>query len=293
MNFFDPTSNDIILISYPSGGFGNFLYHVLTEHANQTVKIKNNNFEFSLTGNSHSTNKYNNVYQNNCDSYSSILLLDVDITNKKILVLCDDGINNDSYDQHRQFFPNATIVRIIINPLVRPIVYQTCVVKAMQSTTLHETQSHVKKNWIELDEDFAVRENFTLLYHNWPFKWYKNDNCVNLDLEFLITNPFKSILWLLEQLKMQIINEHSLKQTLKKWLEKNSQYFQIYHDREKINSALDHNQHIDLTHITSLHDQGYINYWVEQKYNITIPVYDYKSWFKNTRELQTVIKKLK
>lgn len=292
MNFFDPTSDDIILISYPSGGFGNFLYHVLTEHADQTVKIENSNFEFSVTGDSHGTKKYTNVYQNNYDSYSSILPPYLDITDKKILVLCDNGIDNDSYDQPRQLFPNATIVRIVINPLLRPVVYQTCVVKAMRSTVILEVKNHVNENWSDSHEDFAVREHFTLFYHNWPFKWDKNDDCINLDLEFLITDPFNAIAWLVNQLKMQIVHEHILKKTLETWMHENKRYFQIYHTCKKINHALDYHQDLDLNYITSLHDQGYINYWVEQKYNITIPVYDCKSWFKNTNELQSVILKL-
>jgi hypothetical protein len=160
----------------------------------------------------------------------------------------------------------------------------------MQSTMLHETQHHIKENWVDSNEDFAIRENFTLFYHNWPFNWDKNDNCVNLDLELLITDPFKSIVQLLEKLKMQVVNSHGLKKILRKWVQKNLPYFQIYYDCKKINNALDNNQNMDLTHITSLHDQGYINYWVEQKYNITIPAYDYKFWFKNIIELQTALK---
>jgi hypothetical protein len=40
----------------------------------------------------------------------------------------------------------------------------------------------------------------------------------------------------------------------------------------------------------SLHDQGYLIYWLEKCYNIDeIPPYDYRNWFKNTQEVRTCL----
>jgi hypothetical protein len=292
MKEFDPEGDNIILISYPSGGFGNFLYHILTEHADNTVKIKNTNFNFSSTGDSHSTSKYTNIFQNNSDTYQPAITDNVDITDKKILVLCDNGIENDLYTDINKLFPNATIVRTVISPVIRPIIYQTCIVKAMRSDVISESKNHVQKNWIDGNEPYAIRENFTLFYHNWPFLWGENDNCINLNLELLITDTFSTIVKLIEDLNMKVINTDRLKKIINEWTLENSKYFQIYYDCKKIIHALNNNTNISLSHITSLHDQGYINYFIEKKYNITIPVFDYKNWFENTSDLHYVIKKI-
>ena len=50
---------------------------------------------------------------------------------------------------------------------------------------------------------------------------------------------------------------------------------------------------IDLTEFTSLHDQGYINYRIEKKFNIVIPVYDYRNWFNSTNDIAEMVHKLK
>ena len=56
--------------------------------------------------------------------------------------------------------------------------------------------------------------------------------------------------------------------------------------------ALASGKHIDISDITNLHEQGYINYCIETKYHVTIPVYDYKDWFKSTAEISNMIEKL-
>jgi hypothetical protein len=40
---FDTTDKDIILVSYPAGGFGNFIFHALSIHGRscRSIKFKN------------------------------------------------------------------------------------------------------------------------------------------------------------------------------------------------------------------------------------------------------------
>jgi hypothetical protein len=285
MNF-DTADSNIILISYPSGGFGNFLYHALTEFANNTVKVINDKFEFSNDGNSHNTKKYTAVYYHDPESYSSCIYQDSD--NRRIVVLCDNGINNDSYAKINRVFPNAAIVRAVITDAVRPVIYKTAVIKAMSSDLITENQDRVNANWTDSDEDYAVRENFTLLYHNWPFNWQPSTqtNVINVDLDKLIINPTNTITELINQLGMSVINLDGLIKFCCSWLSANQTYFDIFFKWKNIERALDYSDSIDLSDITELHDQGYINYGVEHKYGITIPVYTYRDWFKNTEELK-------
>jgi hypothetical protein len=272
----------MILISYPSGGFGNFLYYYLTEFSNNTYKPGNNNFDFDLLGTSHNTKKYTPIYFHDPDNYKFILPK----TNLECLILCDNGINNDSYEKIDKTFPEAKIIRVIIDDAVRPVIYKTCVTKAQRSTTVIETNDQVFSNWPDASEDYAKRENFTLLYHNWPFKWQKNSKCINVSLENLIVDTANTIKSIISAIGGKPINLSTFIDTCERWKIANNNYFAIYWHWQQIEDALDKNLDIDLSNIIDLHDQGYINYCIEKKFNCIIPVYDYRNWFKNTKEIK-------
>lgn len=281
-------TDDLVLISYPSGGFGNFIFHALTVHASSTFKI-NNQFEFSLTGDSHNTVKYTNVYYNDPDNYQ-LLIPD---SNKTTLILCDNGIINDSYDKINKTFPNAKIIRLCISKKIRPVIYQTCIIKAKRNDLISESKDHVTTHWTDSDQEYTTRENFTLLYHNWPFDWKFNNNCINVDIERLIIDPVNTIIWLIKQINSEVINLDQLIALCNQWQEVNQQYFKIYWSWENINRALDNDCFMALDDIIDLHSQGYINYCIERKFNVTIPVYDYRNWFKNTDDIKEMITCLK
>lgn len=287
---FDTSSNNIILISYPSGGFGNFLYYILSEFADQTVKLSNNQLIFGDDGNSHSIVKYTNTYFMDPVDYS--LQCDIDPQDNKILILCDNGINNDKYDKITSTFPNAKIVRIVIDPAVRPIIYQTCIVKAMRQDFVDNHSEHIKNNWSDSSEEYAQRENFTLLYHDWSYGWRPNELTVNLSVEQLLTHPTDTIKELINQLGMQLVNESKLKTVLDDWFISNEKYFNVYFHSKLILTALENKENIDISHITDLHTQGYINYCIEQQYNIEIPVYEYRHWFQSTEQIQQAINEI-
>lgn len=274
----------MILISYPSGGYGNFLYHVLTEFSSNTYKPANQNFSFDSEGRSHSTKKYTPVYFHDPDNYK-LMLPNTDL---ECLVLCDNGITNDSYTKINQTFPGATIVRSVVTDSVRPIIYKTCITKAKRGDTVSETIDHVAEHWTD-QEDYSIRENFTLLYHNWPFKWQADAQCINVELEALITQPVDTIVKLIEQIGGTVVDQELLAEVCRQWTNSNYIHFKVYYDWQKIEQALDSHKHIDISDIVDLHDQGYINYCLEKKFNYVIPVYDYRNWFKNTQDIPLVI----
>lgn len=287
---FDTASSNIILISYPSGGFGNFIYHILTEFANETVEVDNSTFKFNDAGNSHQSTKYTEIYYKDPLVYTATI--SVKANNKKILVLCDNGIDNDKYTKINEIFPNATIVRLVISDAVRPIIYQTCMIKAAEENIVDSNSNHISDHWSDAGESYAIRENFTLLYHNWPWAWQQNDTTINVELEDLITNPISTIETLINTLNMTVINQEVLNQSIRDWLVANSSYFAIYTNTNIIMQAIKDKEPIDITNITDLHEQGYINYCIEKEFNVIIPVYDYKDWFKSTNEINTMIENL-
>jgi len=283
-------SNNVIVISYPSGGFGNFLFHVLTEFANDTYKVPNDGFLFSTNGNSHNTTKYTSIYFHDPDHYT---LMIPDPT-KKTIVLCDNGINNDTYHKVKLAIPNCTIIRLCITEKVKPVIYQTCTVKALRSDVIVDTLDQVSANWTDAHENYAARENFTLMYHNWKFKWeYSDDAQINLSIEELITNPVSCLTQVIRDIGSIPINLDKLDALCGDWQKANQQYFKVYYDWAKIEAALDTEQHIDISNIIDLHSQGYINYCIEKKYDIVIPVYDYRDWFTNTKDIAKSVEKIK
>ena len=278
----------MILISYPSGGFGNFLYHTLTEFSSNTYKPHNTNFEFDSLGRSHDTIKYTNVYFHDPESYEIVL----PVTDKECLILCDNGINNDSYEKINVTFPDAIKIRLVIDSAARPVIYKTCLIKAKVVDHIQNSLEHIFNNWGDV-HDYSIRENFTLLYHNWPFKWGVDPDCINVELSSLISNPAQTITKLIEEIGGEVISSESLYDLCADWTFHNKDYCSIYFDWATIESALDTNTCVDISHILDLHDQGYINYCIEKKFNVIIPVYDYRAWFKTTTDILRMIECLK
>jgi hypothetical protein len=73
------------------------------------------------------------------------------------------------------------------------------------------------------------------------------------------------------------------------WYIANAKYFNVYSYTNLILTALENKENIDISHIVDLHEQGYINYCIEKQYNIEIPVYDYRNWFRSTEQIQQAI----
>lgn len=288
---FDPASKDIILISFPAGGFGHFIFYILTEFANDTVKADNSLFNFSSVGDSHGVNLYSAVYNEKTDSY--IPSIEIDPQDKKILILCDMGIKKENYEKINQIFTNARLIRLVIDKEVRPVINQTLIVKAMgMPSVTEESLDHIGTNWIDSQEDYAIRENFSLVYHNWNFGWLPIEGVINLSIKQLIDDPHLTLKNLIDHLGMELIDSDRFQSVVSQWYQNNFKFFKIYHKTKDIIQSIEKGQNLDITDITDLHEQGYINYCIEERYNVIIPVYDYKNWFRNTNEIVKMVKKL-
>jgi hypothetical protein len=110
---------------YPTGGYGHFLYKLLTEHFEFTVKVLNNQLMFNKNGNSHDTKRYTETFalgryyyrQNLKDFKYGYQILDSTVEQqieqgKHFLVLADVGNKGDNIYFLKRFFPQATIVRV-------------------------------------------------------------------------------------------------------------------------------------------------------------------------------------
>ena len=132
----DFNSKNAVLIHYRGGAYGNFLYHVIGTHIDNTVKVSNNNFSFSSTGNSHSTSKYISVYHlageldKKIKRYSDYKYVPHIKNNhawqqiqdgKKFLVLCDTSAI-DNYNYLLSLWPNSVLIRTVMPTFIDKLV---------------------------------------------------------------------------------------------------------------------------------------------------------------------------
>ena len=211
---FDPTSKDIILITYPPGGFGNFVYHLLTEFAAETVKSNNNSFKFGAGGNSHNTKKYTVTYYHDPTFYFPYIDSDVDTKNKKILVLIDNAYYDNEYVRLRTFFPNASIVRMC---LTVDIDYIVAALLASKTQGLP----------VELNRDRPFGQI-------WGFEPMEQENIVNVPIKEFMLDPETTFKQLLDDLGLTLINETSLVSLLANWRSVHKPYFiELYKEFHK------------------------------------------------------------
>lgn len=149
---FDKDSDKIIVIMYPTGGYGNFMYKVLSDHLNCTVKVDNTNFQFSSTGHSHSTNKYSETfalgkayYEKKLSSFNyGYQIYDIEAylqiqQGKKFLILGDTGNLGDNVKFIKKFFPNGKIIRIFADSFEEKFVaWSNCFTKVISKDLVYK-----------------------------------------------------------------------------------------------------------------------------------------------------------
>lgn len=279
---------NVLVISYPSGGFGNFIYHLLSAYADNTVKIGGHKFNFSSTGNSHNNKRYTDPIKQLSSDYK----IQFQDSKNLHLVTYDPGINNkqDKFLKLKKYFPNAKIVNCHLTDAIRPVIYKTFMIKAHNKNPVNHSIKTVEQNW-QTCSDYTIRENFTLFYNQWSWHWpaLSQNGVINFNLESFITNPFYTLNQLIESTGGKLINKNKCKKTLQEWYKSNFKYFEIYWLCKELERSLDNFENFNLEYVKDLHDQGYLNHWIETKYNIQIPVYNYRHWFKNTEQILQMV----
>jgi hypothetical protein len=162
---FNKNSAQCLVVMYPSGGYGNFLYYLLTQHFEQTVKLNNKNFKFSDTGNSHNVTKYCEIFAlgpayNNKNlknfNYSYQVFdqyyLDQINQGKKFVVLADMGILGDNIAFLQRYFPQATVLRVFANTFEEKLVlWANCISKAYASSEKNQVDPVYKTSLHTVD----------------------------------------------------------------------------------------------------------------------------------------------
>ena len=131
---------------YPTGGYGHFLYYLLSEHLASTVKLSNKSWSIE-NGNCHKYFKYTESFLlgpsthlgtlSNFSYHYNILDKTAAIQigqGKDFVVLADVGNKGDNVKFLRRYFPYAKIIRVVAKNFVEKLILWTnCMIKSNDS----------------------------------------------------------------------------------------------------------------------------------------------------------------
>ena len=251
MNKFDPESNNCVVVMYPTGGYGNFLHYLLSEHLESTVKPRPTKWEFSNNGNSHNYPKYVEKFRlgshvRNCTTKNfnyTYNILDATVETqiqqgKKFLVLADVGNTGDNIRFLKRYFPNSTIVRVFAeNFMEKLILWANCMTKASAGNAIYPGSimpangiaiwANKSVNDINDDDAVGCMVNFFQRDFDIYGKFFNKpiDDAVNVAISSFFTSDgiYKMLNTLAYDLGTQIINIPDLKQIVLKFLSYQSQ----------------------------------------------------------------------
>lgn len=273
-----------VIIHYPSGGFGHFMLS-LCSICFDNVFMPSDQIVLDETGRSHSYPLHYKTWM--YFSKEFVLEPNYNFDNKIPILLVDSGIDNDSVEPIKKRFTNSKIIRMCIDDASKSIITQTCKLKAENNTFNFDCKL-----------DWEVRERFSLMYHyidKNPNFCFNNFKPVIDGINISISDLFVNINSVVEKLSSVLgkYDQNKVETLHKIFINGNYRYYLANELIAVVKKHLDNNSNISLQSYTSLHDQGFLNYWIEKTFNINeIPPFDYKNWFKDVNEIQECIHRL-
>ena len=285
------TDKNLLLIDYPSGGYGFYLARLINSFVTNVVRTPDL-FLFDHLGTSHALP----LVAGEIHAEQNRTLRGVDIEYKKaidqqkyIIIPYCPGIQNDSTDDLKKNFTHAKIIRLCYNDDTWPLVFQNCIVKAGTGTLEDNVEFDSKK--FGSAENWARRENFSLIcehhYYRNMWKEYQHEKFLNIDIFKLLTNPRQCLVQIADFIKGTVIESSLLPVRHQQFFDANPNtlmHLEILHIVDSIGIEQ------DLTHISHLYHQAVLNFYIQLKYNFVIPANDYANWFTNTKEIVTMLK---
>ena len=236
---FDPDHPNAIVVMYPTGGYGNFLYLLLSQYIQSTVKISQSQFKFSTTGHSHSVIKHVkpfllNVHQvhDRAAKYrdfkysyeiNSSEVAEQISQGKQFLILGKMGGLGDNVKFLQTYLPKAKIVRVHASTFEEKlVVWFNRMTKTLYANELYPgsllTTRDIQQwaNKIDIDDQDAVDCMTTFFSQNFaPYGNYFNrplENIINVKIEeFFTVNRIVDIVHRVgQELGSNLIDLHDL-----------------------------------------------------------------------------------
>lgn len=236
---FDRDDPNAIVVMYPTGGYGHFLYMLLSNYLENTVKLQSH-FEFSKTGNSHAVLKHVEPFllgqQKSALHYAYEVYPAAEEQikqGKKFLVLGDVGNQGDNTKFLKRYFTNATVIRVYAESFdEKLIVWANCMFKAYRSDvdqpypgaliTHKGIQSWAGQENITDQDAVDCMADFFLKNFE-PYGQYFNqprDDVINVAIrEFFSEDSIVDMVQrIANELNTQLINESDLRSIAKKFI---------------------------------------------------------------------------
>lgn len=278
-----------LLIHYPSGGFGHFLYGVIATCTDGVFCRPESEIEFSPAGDSHALSLGVTKWIGYSPDFEFIIKDWAKNVAGTHILLVDSYINQDDFSILRSRFPTNRVIRLCIDHRAVPIVHQTCEQKAEKGT---KVDVYAETHW-------ESRELVSLRYHyadQHPDDFYLRNfkpvidgNTINIPISWFAYH-FDQLLDTVENFIEVKFNREKTTQVYCEFIQANKKYFMgpIWADR--VLDSLRTGSNIDLSECTSFYDQGYVNYCLEREFNLReIPPYTYKDWFKDTNHIRQML----
>ena len=267
----------IYCVWYPSGGFGHFINAILSLHGKNFVRPKTQ-LKFSNNGNSHDLDLVVPKYLHG--SWTETFEF---ADEKNYSVLIDNGINDES-EQFKSVFPGASTIKICYTDYTWPVVAQTMIDKAMESSLEHELPID---GW-NTQDSWARREKYFLFLRDHPLRsaWRPNSADFTLKIDDIVEYDNLSIA--MESCGLEL---DSFDNIWKQWQTANQRYISPIQDAKNIIHYVKNNVSFDVGHITDVWHQAVIYYYIWLEFDIEVPHNDYSNWFTNTQEIVTMLDK--
>jgi hypothetical protein len=290
----DKDSHDIIVISYPPGAGGYFLYTAITRYAQGAVHLGMPGFRFGDHGDCHHTELYIPVMWHHPDEYDLVLskIKAQDITYNKIVVICDHG---PCYDEHYQYlrshFPQAKIVRTVLDTDMVHIVARSATEKPQSGTDMIQMHRVIYQNtqppvpfrrWLKDMIKSPVPGGVYDSLQRWQPVYQKD--VVDFSIRHFVYPEQDGVARLIEDLGMTVRDQDGLRDFCRQYQQANLKYYRWLLAWPSIRQALESGQDVDLSHITDVYDRCMIDLRIESTWNLQLP--DQENWFQNTREIR-------
>ena len=283
-------SKNLLLINYPSGGYGYYFTRLINSFVTNVVQTADL-FEFDQLGTSHLlplvAGDIHHEQNRNLYSVNDCYQHDID-QQKYILIPYCPGIQNDTTTNLEVNFPNAKIVRLCYYDNTWPLIFQNCITKAAAGTLETDVEFDSKK--FGSQENWARRENFSLLFENHHYRnmWgpHHHARFLNIDIFELLINPYSCLLKLANFIDGSVHHSDMLLAKHQQFLDANpntTTHLEILRIVDSLNIKQ------NLMHIEHLYHQAVINFYIQTKFNFVIPSNDYADWFTNTKEIVTML----
>lgn len=289
----DKLSNNIIVISYPVGGGGYFVYTALAMYGRGVAHPTMEQFDFDSRGTCHRSVVATPIFRALPDDYALKIskMRSQEVQGKKILVLSDhEDLIDVDYAHTRQHFPNATIVRITVDQDTADVIYRTAYEKPRDQDLIQTLQQqHALSDQHHSSLRSWMRQHFRnrLSWFQQHWQPVQIPGVINFPMKKLIFPERGGVAQLIRDLSLSVSGPVALAELCHRYRDANLRYYRWMLEWPDILSAIKNSQDQPLDHITDIYDQTMIDLRIERNWNCQLP--DSPDWFQNTRQIRDIL----